>query len=73
VPLLWFGIVETLVPSYPALLWLHPWLPGALTAAIGGGEIPRALPAWAALMVFMTYTVALLLAGNRRIVRLDVT
>jgi ABC-2 type transport system permease protein len=72
VPLLWFGVVETLVPSY-ALLWLHPWLPGALTAAIGGGETPGALPAWAALMVFLAYTVVLLLAGTRRIVRLDVT
>ena len=56
VPLLWFGVVETLVPSYPALLWLHPWLPGALTAAIGGGDSPGALPAWAALMVFLAYT-----------------
>ena len=73
VPLLWFGVVETLVPSYPALLWLHPWLPGALTAAIGGGETPARAAAWAALMVFLAYTVVLLLAGTRRIVRLDVT
>jgi ABC-2 type transport system permease protein len=73
VPLLWFGVVETLVPSYPALLWLHRWLPGALTGAIGGDGSPGALPAGAALVVFVAYTLVLLLAGSRRIVRLDVT
>lgn len=73
VPLLWFGVVETLVPSYPALQWLHPWLPGALTDAIGGGDSPGALPALAALVVFLSYTLVLLVAGARRIVRLDVT
>jgi ABC-2 type transport system permease protein len=73
IPLLWFGVVETLVPAYPALLWLHPWLPGALTGAIGGGDSPGALPAWAALAAFLAYTLVLLLAGSRRIVRLDVT
>jgi ABC-2 type transport system permease protein len=73
VPLLWFGVVETLVPSYPTLLWAAPWLPGALTGAVGGGDAPGALPAWAALVVFLAYTLILLLAGARRIVRLDVT
>jgi ABC-2 type transport system permease protein len=73
VPLVWFGVVETLVPAQPALLWLHPWLPGALTGAIGGDDSPGALPAWAALVVFLAYTLVLLLAGTRRIVRLDVT
>jgi len=73
VPLLWFGVVETLVPAYPALQWLHPWLPGGLTDAMGGGDSPGALPALAALLVFLAYTVVLLLAGTRRIVRLDVT
>ena len=73
VPLLWFGVVETLVPSYPALLWLHPWLPGALTDAIGGGDSPGALPALAALVVFLAYTLVLLVAGTHRIMRLDVT
>jgi ABC-2 type transport system permease protein len=73
VPLLWFGIVETLLPSYPALLWLHPWLPGALTGAIGGDDSPGALSAWAALVIFLAYTLLLLLVGTRRIVRLDVT
>jgi ABC-type transport system involved in multi-copper enzyme maturation permease subunit len=73
VPLLWFGVVETLVPAQPALLWLHPWLPGPLTGAIGGDDSPGALSAWAALVVFLAYTLILLLAGTRRIVRLDVT
>jgi ABC-2 type transport system permease protein len=73
VPLLWFGVVETLLPSYPALQWLHPWLPGALTGAIGGDDSPGALPALAALVVFVAYTLVLLLVGTRRIVRLDVT
>jgi ABC-2 type transport system permease protein len=73
VPLLWFGVVETLVQAQPALLWLQPWLPGALTGAIGGGDSPGGLPAWAALAVFLAYTLVVLLAGTRRIVRLDVT
>ena len=73
VPLLWFGIVETFLPSYPALLWLHPWLPGALTGAIGGDDSPGALSAWAALVVFLAYAFLLLLVGTRRIARLDVT
>jgi ABC-type transport system involved in multi-copper enzyme maturation permease subunit len=73
VPLLWFGIVETLLPSYPALLWLHPWLPGALTGAIGGDDSLGALSAWAALVVFLAYALLLLLVGARRIARLDVT
>jgi hypothetical protein len=71
--LLWFGVVETFVPSFPALLWLHPWLPGALTGAIGGDDSHGMLPAWAALAVFLAYLLVLLLAGTRRIVRLDVT
>ena len=73
VPLVWFGVVETLVPSYPTLQWLHPWLPGALTDAIGGGDSPGALPALAALVVLLAYTLVLLVAGAHRIVRLDVT
>jgi ABC-2 type transport system permease protein len=73
VPLLWFGVVETLVPAQPALQWLHPWLPGGLTAAIGGDHTHGLLPALAALVVFLAYTLVLLLAGTRRIVRLDVT
>jgi hypothetical protein len=66
-------VVETLVPAQPALLWLHPWLPGALTGAIGGDDSPGALSAWAALVVFLAYTLVLLLAGTHRIMRLDVT
>jgi ABC-2 type transport system permease protein len=73
VPLLWFGVMETLLPSFPALLWLHPWLPGALTGAVGGDDSPGALSAWAALAAFLAYTLVLLLAGTRRIGRLDVT
>lgn len=73
VPLAWFGVVETLVPANPALLWLQPWLPGALTGAVGGSQSPGALPGWAALLVFLAYVLVLLVAGTLRTRRLDVT
>jgi len=73
VPLLWFGVVETLLPAYPALRWLNPWLPGSLTSAIAGDLAPVLLPGWVALLVFLGYVVVLMLAGTRRIVGMDVT
>lgn len=72
-PLLWFGVVETLLPGYPGLVWLLPWLPGAVTGSIGGADAPGMLPAWAATLVFFGYLLALFVPGTRRIVRLDVT
>jgi ABC-2 type transport system permease protein len=72
VPLLWFGVVETLAPNYPGLAWLVPWLPGPVTAAIGGAHAPGLLPVWAAVLVLLGYLCALLVPGTRRIARLDV-
>jgi ABC-2 type transport system permease protein len=72
VPLLWFLVIETLVPAY-GLIWLAPWLPGGATSAISGGRFSESLPVWAAVLVLLGYGVALLLAGTRTTVHRDVT
>lgn len=72
VPLLWFGVVEQMLPSY-SLAWLLPWLPGGANAALSGARFAGALPAWAAAAVFLAYAVALLATGGRAIALRDVT
>ncbi len=72
VPLLWFGVVEQILPSYQ-LQWLLPWLPGGVSAALAGSRDPSALPFWAALLMFLAYVLALLGPGTRSIAVRDIT
>jgi len=70
-PLVWFLLIETLIPAY-GLDRLVPWLPGSATTALAGGRLPGGLPAWAALLVLVGYGLALLVAGGRAIARRDI-
>ena len=72
VPLVWFLLIESLIPAY-GLTALVPWLPGGATTALLGGRHTGALPAWAALLVLLGYALALLAPGARAIARRDIT
>jgi ABC-2 type transport system permease protein len=72
VPLVWFLLIETLIPAY-GLGMLVPWLPGGATTALAGGKLAGGLPAWAALLVLVGYGLALLVSGGRVIARRDIT
>jgi hypothetical protein len=72
VPLVWFLLIETLIPAY-GLGMLIPWLPGGATTALIGGRFADALPAWAALLVLVGYGLALLIPGGCAIARRDIT
>jgi ABC-2 type transport system permease protein len=72
VPLVWFLVIETLIPAY-GLTWLLPWLPGGAITALAGGRYPGAQPAWVAFLIVMAYVLALLVPGTRAITRRDIT
>jgi ABC-2 type transport system permease protein len=72
VPLVWFLLVETLIPAY-GLSELVPWLPGGATTALSGGIFAGVLPGWAALLVLVGYVLALLIPGARALARRDIT
>jgi ABC-2 type transport system permease protein len=72
VPLVWFLLIETLIPAY-GLSALVPWLPGGATTALAGGRLAGGLPAWAALLVLIGYALALLIPAGRAIARRDIT
>jgi hypothetical protein len=72
VPLVWFLLIETLIPAY-GLDRLIPWSPGGATTALTGGRFAGALPTWAALLVLVGYGLALLVVGGRAIGRRDIT
>jgi ABC-2 type transport system permease protein len=72
VPLVWFLLIETLIPAY-GLDKLIPWSPGGATTALTGGRFAGALPAWAALLVLVGYGLALLVPAGRAIARRDIT
>ena len=72
VPLVWFLLIEMLIPAY-GLNMLIPWSPGGATIALAGGRFAGALPAWAALLVLVGYGLALLVPGGRAIARRDIS
>jgi ABC-2 type transport system permease protein len=72
VPLVWFLLIETLIPAY-GLAMLVPWSPGGATIALTGGRFAGVLPAWAALLLLVGYALALLVPGGRIIARRDIT
>jgi hypothetical protein len=72
VPLVWFLLIETLIPAY-GLAMLVPWSPGGATIALTGGRFAGVLPAWAALLLLVGYALALLIPGGRIIARRDIT
>lgn len=72
VPLVWFLLIETLIPAY-GLAMLVPWSPGGATIALFGGRFAGVLPAWAALLLLVGYALALLVPGGRVIARRDIT
>jgi hypothetical protein len=72
VPLVWFLLIETLIPAY-GLAMLVPWSPGGATIALTGGRFAGVLPAWAALLLLIGYALALLVPGGRVIARRDIT
>jgi ABC-2 type transport system permease protein len=72
VPLVWFLLIETLIPSY-GLDALVPYLPGGVTAALAGLGTADGLPVWAALLVLLAYVLALLVPSGRAIARRDIT
>jgi ABC-2 type transport system permease protein len=70
-PLVWFLLIEMLIPAF-GLDRLVPWLPGGATLALAGGRLAGGLPAWAALGVLVGYGLALLVPGGRGIARRDI-
>jgi ABC-2 type transport system permease protein len=72
VPLLWFVVLEQLMPSY-GLGWLVPWTPGGASAALVGASSSGVLPTWVGGLLLAGYGLALTVAGARRIARADIT
>lgn len=72
VPLLWFVVVEQLLPSF-GLGWLVPWTPGGASTALVAGSSAGVLPAWAGGLLLAGYGLALGVPGARRIARADIT
>lgn len=70
-PVLWLLVVETLLPAY-GLARLIPWLPGGAASALARGNVQGLLPMWAGGLLLAAYTAAFVLAGIRRVARLDI-
>ena len=71
VPPVWM-LVETLLPSY-GVHRLLPFTPAGISAALAGGDLVGALPAWGAVLVLLGYGLALSVAAIRRTEQSDVS
>lgn len=70
-PLIWLGVVETVLPSY-GLAAAARWLPGGATGALGRAEVAGLLPMWAGGLLLAGYAAAFVALGLRRFARMDV-
>jgi ABC-2 type transport system permease protein len=70
-PVLWLLVVENLLPAY-GLARLVPWLPGGAASALARTDLPGLLPMWVGGLLLVGYTAAFVLAGARRLARLDI-
>ena len=72
VPPTWMLLVETLLPAY-GLHRLVPFTPAGISSALAGGDLPGALPAWAAVLLLLGYGLAISVAAGRRVEHSDVS
>jgi ABC-2 type transport system permease protein len=72
-PLVWFVVIEALIPAY-GLRALVPWTPtGAALALSHNPGMPDLLPAWAGGLLLYGYAIALVASGYTRMSREDIT
>jgi ABC-2 type transport system permease protein len=72
IPLAWFLIVETLLPSF-GLTTILTWLPGGATAALARSNLPGLLPMWGGALLLAFYAAAISALGGWILARRDVT
>jgi hypothetical protein len=72
IPLAWFFIVETLLPSF-GLTTILTWLPGGATAALARSNLPGLLPMWGGALLLAFYAAAISALGGWILARRDVT
>lgn len=72
IPLAWFLIVETLLPSF-GLTPILTWLPGGATAALARSNVPGLLPMWGGALLLVFYAAATSALGGWILARRDVT
>lgn len=72
IPLAWFLIVETLLPSF-GLTSILTWLPGGATAALARSNVPGLLPMWGGALLLSSYAAATSALGGWVLAKRDVT
>ncbi len=71
-PVTWFVVIETLLPSF-GLSWLMPWTPGGATSGLTGADFAGVLPVWTAALVLVLYGLVLTTPAVHRLVHADIT